>query len=467
MVNKILIALALSLGILLVPRTVFASTYYVSTTGSDTNPGTQTSPWKTIQKAANSMPSGSTATVLAGNYLQEITVSGLNLTFVAQGAVVTKAWDISGNSNTINGFTITDSSSNWGIRTTGNNNLIEGNEIYHTMQDGIWFFGSYNIFRGNYIHDILDPSASDTHVDCFQTWSWDWDVTNVLFEKNVCINNRIGDGHNSLVQAGRDTTRLKPDGTTAAIGYITFRNNVLVVYAPIWSGVNFESNISNIAIENNTIVSMDATGNNNVVTYINSAQDSISIINNLLIGWGGTNTYQQYIWNDGGTNVSIHNNDIYNYNGIPPNGVVHPGDLWMVDPKIGNLPDSSGLNWNFHLQSNSPLIDAGYNLGSLITSDFDGITRPQGVGYDIGAYEYLSGGTPTPTPQPTASPTLTPTPTSKPGDANGDNLVNETDFTIWLSHFGQAISGITNADFNGDGRVDGIDYVIWLNNYGK
>jgi hypothetical protein len=46
-------------------------------------------------------------------------------------------------------------------------------------------------------------------------------------------------------------------------------------------------------------------------------------------------------------------------------------------------------------------------------------------------------------------------------------LVNEADYAIWLSHFGQTVSGIANGDFNGDGHVDGIDYTIWLNYYGK
>lgn len=62
---------------------------------------------------------------------------------------------------------------------------------------------------------------------------------------------------------------------------------------------------------------------------------------------------------------------------------------------------------------------------------------------------------------------ITPTPASKPGDANGDNIVNETDYTVWLSHFGQSVTGVSNGDFNGSGQIDGVDYTIWLNNYGK
>lgn len=76
---------------------------------------------------------------------------------------------------------------------------------------------------------------------------------------------------------------------------------------------------------------------------------------------------------------------------------------------------------------------------------------------------YLNGTNP----GPGESATPSPTPSVKPGDTNGDNKVDETDYTTWLGHYGQSTTGVTNGDFNTDGKVDGVDYVIWLNNYGK
>jgi hypothetical protein len=44
-------------------------------------------------------------------------------------------------------------------------------------------------------------------------------------------------------------------------------------------------------------------------------------------------------------------------------------------------------NKDFHLQSGSPAKDAGLTISGLIM-DLDGISRPQGPAYDIGAYEF-------------------------------------------------------------------------------
>jgi hypothetical protein len=55
----------------------------------------------------------------------------------------------------------------------------------------------------------------------------------------------------------------------------------------------------------------------------------------------------------------------------------------------------SVLGADFHLQSDSPAIDAGLSIPSLL-SDFDGVPRPQGLAYDIGAYEFASALVPPP-----------------------------------------------------------------------
>jgi hypothetical protein len=60
----------------------------------------------------------------------------------------------------------------------------------------------------------------------------------------------------------------------------------------------------------------------------------------------------------------------------------YPHDLWMVDPRFVNAAAK-----DFRLLPNSPLVDVGVALKDVPT-DFVGVARPQGSGYDIGTYEF-------------------------------------------------------------------------------
>jgi len=58
----------------------------------------------------------------------------------------------------------------------------------------------------------------------------------------------------------------------------------------------------------------------------------------------------------------------------------------------GNISDDplfvDALNANYHLQTTSPCIDSGTAIEAPST-DFEGVARPQGAGFDMGAYEYV------------------------------------------------------------------------------
>ena len=62
--------------------------YFVSETGSDQNPGSITQPWKTIQKAANTMVGGETVLIRGGIYNEQVSMvyrdntTGLYITFI-------------------------------------------------------------------------------------------------------------------------------------------------------------------------------------------------------------------------------------------------------------------------------------------------------------------------------------------------------------------------------------------------
>ena len=50
------------------------SSFYVATTGDDSNPGTQAAPWRTIQHAADTARAGSTVNVRGGNYEELVSI---------------------------------------------------------------------------------------------------------------------------------------------------------------------------------------------------------------------------------------------------------------------------------------------------------------------------------------------------------------------------------------------------------
>ena len=52
-----------------------------------------------------------------------------------------------------------------------------------------------------------------------------------------------------------------------------------------------------------------------------------------------------------------------------------------------------------------------------------------------------------------------------PGDYSGDGIVNQADYDLWRSNFGDTTSLL--ADGNGDNVVDAGDYVVWRNNLGR
>lgn len=59
---------------------------------------------------------------------------------------------------------------------------------------------------------------------------------------------------------------------------------------------------------------------------------------------------------------------------------------------INDDPDFvNAAAFNFQLQENSPCVDAGRNVSSVVARDLLGVPRPQGLAFDIGAYEFVTG----------------------------------------------------------------------------
>jgi hypothetical protein len=115
-----------------------------------------------------------------------------------------------------------------------------------------------------------------------------------------------------------------------------------------------------LEIINNTVVKPDSHG----IELLGAVTNPITIINNVIAEPlnGGEHVHLQ----NSQTPVSYATNKFYNT--VAEAGFAGAGDY---HPAVG-----------------SPLVDSGTNVASHgITTDHDGVTRPQGAAYDVGAYE--------------------------------------------------------------------------------
>jgi len=125
--------------------------------------------------------------------------------------------------------------------------------------------------------------------------------------------------------------------------------------------------------------------------------------------------------------------------------------------------DNGGSTQTMALLPGSPAIDAGNNANCPV-ADQRGVTRPQGDGCDIGAYEYVPPATPTPTN--TFTPTATPPYSYNPlylsltgnqtigGVVSADEDILRFDGTTWSLFFDGSDVGVGGSDLFGFSFLD-------------
>ncbi len=150
------------------PASAAAPVYHVATTGSDTGDGSSARPWRTIQKAAGSVPSGAVVQVAAGTYDERVTVpsarSGSEAAptrFVAEGTVTVKrGFVVQADYVTLEGFTVTPGEAGLAFRTgqvhvTGDHTAISGLTVRDTVSGAAVSYqggASYNTLQDFTIH---------------------------------------------------------------------------------------------------------------------------------------------------------------------------------------------------------------------------------------------------------------------------------------------------------------------------
>jgi hypothetical protein len=201
------VAIALALGLGATASTASADTgraFFVSTTGSDAAPGTKARPWRTIQKAANSVPAGSTVEIRGGVYRERVVVrvSG------APGAWITFR-NYAGEHVRLDGTGLGPYDGIAALVAIDSRSYIavQGLEIahFHDLADtfvpaGVFVTGTAHhiALRGLEVHDIRTATA-DAHGIAVYGTSGDAAIHDVAIDGNRVHDNHLGSSESVVV----------------------------------------------------------------------------------------------------------------------------------------------------------------------------------------------------------------------------------------------------------------------------
>jgi hypothetical protein len=340
---------------------------YVATTGSDSNPGSQSRPFLTINRAANLARASTTIHVAPGTYRENVRTrvhgsATARIRYVSDtkwgakviGSGTEAMWNNSANYNDIVGFDIS-GSGRLGILNNGSYTLMAGNHVHHlTVSGGCNGGGGAGINNGNY-------NGSDGNI-----------IGNVVHD--IGVPGRCGG-----VQ-GIYSSNLR--------GLIY--NNI--VYRVSAYGIHLWHAANRVVIANNTVFANGAGGmGGGIIMGVGDSpggviMDYTKVINNIVYR-NPAASIKQYCYsgqNCLGRNNVVANNLVYgNGSGIIMRVGSATGTV-AADPQFVNYQaNGSG---DYRLRSTSPAINRGLS-SSAPTTDILGVARPRGVAHDIGAYE--------------------------------------------------------------------------------
>ena len=322
-----------------------AATYYVATTGSDSNSGTQAAPWRTIQHAATSVVAGDTINIRAGVYNEAVTptVSGS----AAAGSVTFQSYP--GETATIDGT---------GLK------VVNGQSGLFNISDR-----NYITVRGLEIRNFTSKSDSQVPIGIYVSGA----------DNNIqLLNNHV---HNITTTAPANASNCASD----ALG--------IAIY-----GTEAPASIDNLTLSGNE-VDHNKTGCSETVT-LNGNVENFTVTGNLIhdnnnigidaIGFEGTSPQAAY---DQARNGLISGNTVYNITsyGNPDYGNSYAADGIYVDGGTNiiierNIVHDADLNVELASEHKG-------KLTSYITLRNNLIYHGNSNGISIGGYDSKRGGT--------------------------------------------------------------------------
>lgn len=416
---------ALILSAALAASLASAATYYVAPPpqGNDSNAGTESEPWATLQYAADTVIAGDEVVVQAGDYVgAQITTSGTladPIVFrAANGATVRITSDNLFTPDGINiegadwivieGFTVDDrtragiravlcanvtirdnscdNNGRWGIFTGFCDDLlIEDNETSDSIDEhGIYVSNSGDrpVIRGN---RISGNRGNGIHMNGDVSQGGDGIISDALVEENVIWDNGVGGGSGINMDGVQDSlirnnliydshasgiSLYQIDGGAPSTGNRVLNNTVLVASDGRWA-LNIQDN---------------STGNeirNNVFWSDHSYRGAMSVCSGCLSGISSDHNVveDRLTLNDGSSVIDL---DEWRITTGEDGASIVASPIEVFESPSGD---------DYHLRSGSPAINTG-ELRADVPRDLDGRSRPIGPTHDIGAYESTTIGDP-------------------------------------------------------------------------
>jgi hypothetical protein len=282
--------------------------------------------------------------------------------------------------------------------------LIEQNLIDGFCVDGLTAEGTGTIIQDNIITNVYEDGSSGTHSDAIHV-SGD----NIIIRRNyIC--------------AKTDPNR------TSLLGE---------------NGINQNSAVplTNSIIENNVVMAMTSAG-----LSFGDYSNNVKVLNNTVVPPYNTLSEQWpvIICGTHSTNIIFRNNIAKTFpSSVPSRNVVSNYNFKSTDYNLLN-EFVDYVHGNVHLAANSNFINAGSSLDAP-DEDLDRNSRPQGQGYDVGAYEYGAS-------------------TFLYGDVNSDGEISAYDaalaahIAVDLEH--PDIKNPQAAEVSGDGQVTAYDAAL-------
>ncbi len=237
-----------------------------------------------------------------------------------------------------------------GIQVLGNYCTARDNTVANFSGDGMRLLGSWNLFEGNTIKNCYD--VDDNHDDGIQSYT----TGGLIVDHNIVRGNIILNYEDPA-----QPLRGPLQGIGCFDGFYNdwlVENNLIVV--DHWHGITFMG-ARDCRIINNTV--LDPT------PLVTPGPSWISVGDSK----GGEKSTGCMVKNNVANQFIVDGDTSHNFVLKTPSA---------YDENFVNL-----RKWNFHLRPTSPLIDAA-DAESSPAVDLDGTPRPQGIGPDIGCYEF-------------------------------------------------------------------------------